>query len=331
MFVAKEHFKNVTNMILLNLALADIIISVGQALIVTRMVIDYFYDSSLTPGENSNTINALCRISSPMSSISIMASNWITATLGVARYIAICRPFAVRRYPMFLLAKWTCAVIWACSIVIMTPSIMWSEAGVKNLNAYSDCKVHWRGYIWWEVVWMVTPPLVIILVTYSLIIKALAKPRPRSSSTDSQKTVVSRVNTLSVATTRRDSISMSTTEPIAVTNESLFGTDGNVLSKLKSVSSTTSTSSQLQSRKVSILALVIITVYLALNLPFYVYDPYVELVRPSGESPTFTEALAMKLTVCLSHSHAAVNPIMYSFLTRSFRTTLRKTLTSKWF
>ncbi|RWS24131.1 Somatostatin receptor type 1-like protein [Leptotrombidium deliense] len=88
-------------------------------------------------------------------------------------------------------------------------------------------------------------------------------------------------------------------------------------------------------RKVTILVLTVITVYVMCWLPYWIGQLYVVFIKSppksnTTENPDSSEKLGMiflLLAGCLSYANSAINPILYAFLSENFKKSFAKAFT----
>ncbi|XP_070188356.1 tachykinin-like peptides receptor 99D [Littorina saxatilis] len=167
--LAHKRMRTVTNYFLINLAVADVMISLLNTPFnfLYNMYQDWWFD------------RAYCKFSSFISTCTISASVLTFMAIAIDRYIAIIHPLRPRLTGRIVLT--IIVGIWLASILLALPNIIYSEVYTWNESGRTMCYMHWPDIqlshqsdqdLIYSTVLMVLNyflPMVILTVTYSRI------------------------------------------------------------------------------------------------------------------------------------------------------------------
>ncbi|KAJ8254207.1 hypothetical protein COCON_G00208190 [Conger conger] len=168
--------KTVTNLYILNLAVADELYILGLPLITTQNVLSYWPFGSF-----------LCRVVMTADSINQFTSIFCLTVMSIDRYLAVVRPIQSSRWRRPRVAKIINALVWAVSIVAMLPVIIFSNVQ-DQLNT---CNISWPEpqEVWSTAFILYTAtlgffcPLLVICMCYLLIVFKVKSARVRAGLT----------------------------------------------------------------------------------------------------------------------------------------------------
>ncbi|XP_053393811.1 allatostatin-A receptor-like [Mercenaria mercenaria] len=309
--VAKfKNMQNVTNMFLLSLATADLLL----IMICVPIKCAAFFSYIWRFGE------VLCKLVHYVQNVSILCSVMNLTVLSLERYYAIIHPIRAKCVSTVTLAKKTIGVIWLLSFIMATPIVIGrvhKPVGNGNTTFYW-CKTHWEYPIYGQLygVYMflviLAIPLLLMVFAYSCIchrVWILHRQRPRVV----QQTKRNRTPILQP--TESTCIPLQTRG--ALKESPLLR---RVTKKGCTVLNDYKTRQQVIKMLVAIVVLFMvcwgpITVNNLLVAFGYLDDLHQGYLRP------------MRITFfLLSYFNSCTNPLVYAFMSRHFRNTFKQTL-----
>lgn len=165
-----SNMQTVTNMYILNLAIADECFLIGMPLIITTMHIGNWMFGSV-----------LCKAYMVSTSITQFTSSIFLLIMSADRYIAICHHISSPKYRTPLVSRIVSTIAWAASALIMLPIMLYANIMAKPNGGFS-CNVLWpehHGHIpgfsftIYSLVLGFVIPLCFIMTFYCLVIRKL--------------------------------------------------------------------------------------------------------------------------------------------------------------
>lgn len=155
--------KTVTNMYILNLALADELYILGIPFLGTSSVLAYWPYWSF-----------LCKVWLTADAISQFASTFCLMVMSIDRYLAVVHPIRSSRWRKLKMAKIFSAAVWVVSFLIVLPVTLYSgvpeSADTCNIN-WPEPKNTWSiAFILYTSIVGFFGPLVVICLCYLLIV-----------------------------------------------------------------------------------------------------------------------------------------------------------------
>ncbi|XP_023998184.1 somatostatin-like receptor F_48D10.1 isoform X2 [Salvelinus sp. IW2-2015] len=155
--------KTVTNIYILNLAVADQLYILGLPFLTTQNVLSYWLFGSF-----------LCRVLMTADSMSQFTSIFCLTVMSIDRYLAVVHPIRSTKWRRPRVAKVVSAVVWALSLVVVLPVVVFS--GVQD--TFNSCNISWPEPqdVWSTVFILYTAtlgffgPLLVICLCYLLIV-----------------------------------------------------------------------------------------------------------------------------------------------------------------
>ncbi|XP_036409214.1 somatostatin receptor type 5-like [Megalops cyprinoides] len=155
--------KTVTNMYILNLAVADELYILGLPFLTTQNVLSYWPFGSF-----------LCRVVMTADSINQFTSTFCLTVMSIDRYLAVVHPIRSARWRRPRVAKIINALVWSLSFVVVLPVVIFSNVQ-EQLNT---CNMSWPEpqEVWSTVFILYTAilgffcPLLVICLCYLLIV-----------------------------------------------------------------------------------------------------------------------------------------------------------------
>lgn len=176
--------QTVTNMYILNLALADEMFLSGLPFLLTTMI----YGSWPFGG-------AMCKIYMTTTSINQFTSSLLLTVMSADRYIAVCHPIQSPRFRTAAIAKLVCLTAWTVSAILMVPIYMY--ASILKTGPYISCNIYWpesehmngeMAFTLYAFTLGFAVPLLLILVFYFLVICRLRRVGPKNKSKEKKRT-----------------------------------------------------------------------------------------------------------------------------------------------
>uniref|UniRef100_A0A3P9H7L1 G-protein coupled receptors family 1 profile domain-containing protein n=1 Tax=Oryzias latipes TaxID=8090 RepID=A0A3P9H7L1_ORYLA len=155
--------KTVTNIYILNLAVADELYIIGLPFLTTQNVLSYWPFGSF-----------LCRIVMTADSMNQFTSIFCLTVMSMDRYLAVVHPIRSTKWRHPRVAKLVSAAMWAVSFVVVLPVVIFSDVQ----DTFNSCNMIWPEPkdVWSTAFIIYTStvgffgPLVIICLCYLLII-----------------------------------------------------------------------------------------------------------------------------------------------------------------
>ncbi|KAM3864587.1 somatostatin-like receptor F_48D10.1 [Diretmus argenteus] len=155
--------KIVTNIYILNLAVADELYIVGLPFLTTQNVLSYWPFGSF-----------LCRVVMTADSMNQFTSIFCLTVMSIDRYLAVVHPIRSTKWRHPRVAKVVSAAVWAVSFVVVLPVVIFSDVQ----DTFNSCNMIWPepNEVWSTAFILYTAtlgffgPLLIICLCYLLII-----------------------------------------------------------------------------------------------------------------------------------------------------------------
>ncbi|CAL8358143.1 unnamed protein product [Boreogadus saida] len=155
--------KTVTNIYLLNLAVADALYVAGLPLLTAQNVLSYWPFGSF-----------LCRVVMTADSMTQFTSIFCLTVMSVDRYLAVVHPVRSTRWRHPRVAKGVSAAVWAVSFVVVLPVVIFSDVQ----ETFNSCNMIWpepknvwsTAFILYTATLGFFGPLFIICLCYLLIV-----------------------------------------------------------------------------------------------------------------------------------------------------------------
>ncbi|XP_032897040.1 somatostatin receptor type 5-like [Amblyraja radiata] len=172
--------KTVTNIYILNLAVADELFMLGLPFIVAQNALSYWPFGSI-----------MCRLVLTIDGINQFTSIFCLTVMSVDRYLAVVHPIRSTKWRRPQIAKIINAAVWAISIVVVLPIIIYSDLQIHmntcNLD-WPEPKAAWSvAFIIYTTVLGFFAPLLVICLCYVMIIIKVKSSGVRVGSTKRRK------------------------------------------------------------------------------------------------------------------------------------------------
>ncbi|XP_010852340.1 PREDICTED: somatostatin receptor type 5, partial [Bison bison bison] len=177
-YVVLRHakMKTVTNIYILNLAVADVLLMLGLPFVATQNAISYWPFGPV-----------LCRLVMTLDGINQFTSIFCLTVMSVDRYLAVVHPIRSARWRRPRVAKLASAAVWAFSLVMSLPLVVFADIQ----EGWNTCNLSWPEPVGlWGAVFIIYTsvlgffgPLLVICLCYLLIVVKLKASGVRVGST----------------------------------------------------------------------------------------------------------------------------------------------------
>lgn len=177
--------QTVTNMYILNLAIADECFLIGIPFLIRTMHLGEW-----TFG------NTMCKAYMVSTSITQFTSSIFLFIMSADRYIAVCHPISASRYRSPVVSRVVSAVAWIASALIMLPVFLYSTTIEKSSTNNLTCNIGWPleledgsgiTFTLYSLILGFAVPLCFILVFYYLVIRKLRTVGPKTKSKEKKR------------------------------------------------------------------------------------------------------------------------------------------------
>lgn len=161
--------QTVTNMYIVNLAIADECFLIGIPFLIVTMSLDFWPFG-----------NVMCKVYMTTTSVNQFTSSIFLMIMSADRYIAICHPISSSKVRTAYVSKVVSVTAWTFSIILMIPVIIYTSTMEKG-NVMS-CNIIWpesdllsgqTAFTLYSFVLGFAIPLMLIFVFYILVIRKL--------------------------------------------------------------------------------------------------------------------------------------------------------------
>lgn len=176
--------QTVTNMYILNLAIADECFLIGIPFLITTMHLGEW-----TFGK------AMCKAYMVSTSITQFTSSIFLFIMSADRYIAVCHPVSSPRYRSPFVSRIVTAVAWTTSAIIMLPVMLYANT-IERENKKMTCNIEWpqdnesgsgTTFTLYSLILGFAIPLSLILGFYYLVIRKLQTVGPKTKSKEKKR------------------------------------------------------------------------------------------------------------------------------------------------
>ncbi|XP_071519889.1 somatostatin receptor type 5-like [Panulirus ornatus] len=175
--------QTVTNLYILNLAIADELFVVGIPFLMTTSMLGHWPFGSI-----------MCKLYMITTSLNQFTSSLFLTIMSADRYIAVCHPINSTRFRTPMISKLVSLTAWTLSALMIVPVFMYSNT--LEDNGQDNCNIFWpesqgvRGeiaFIRYSFALAFGIPLCLIFVFYSLVLHKLKTVGPKSKSKEKKK------------------------------------------------------------------------------------------------------------------------------------------------
>lgn len=180
--------QTVTNMYIVNLAIADECFLIGIPFLIVTM-----YKQQWIFG------NAMCKVYMISTSINQFTSSIFLFIMSADRYIAVCHPISSPKWRTPLISRLVSLLAWTASAVFVTPVVMYANAfpaGGDNSTALT-CNIIWttqdqttsgqRLFTIYSFILGFAVPLLLIFIFYCFVIRKLKTVGPKNKSKEKRR------------------------------------------------------------------------------------------------------------------------------------------------
>ncbi|XP_076232241.1 somatostatin receptor type 2 [Calliopsis andreniformis] len=173
--------QTVTNMYIVNLAIADECFLIGIPFLVTTMSLRSWIFGKI-----------MCKAYMTTTSINQFTSSIFLFIMSADRYIAVCHPISSPKIRTPFISKIVSLTAWATSALFMIPIFLYANAmeSAKGIN----CNIYWpndhEGHTTFTLYTFILGfaiPLVLILIFYFLVIRKLQTVGPKNKSKEKKR------------------------------------------------------------------------------------------------------------------------------------------------
>lgn len=176
--------QTVTNMYIVNLAIADECFLIGIPFLIATMVNQHWIFG-----------DTACKAYMISTSINQFTSSILLCIMSADRYIAVCHPISSPRYRTPLISKVVSLLAWTCSILLIIPIIEHANE-VEQEGGKKSCVIEWTNdgstdpatiFTIYTFVFSFFIPLCLILFFYYKVINKLKTVGPKNKSKEKKR------------------------------------------------------------------------------------------------------------------------------------------------
>ena len=178
--------KTVTNMYILNLAIADLCFLVGLPFLIVTAIMERWIFGYV-----------MCKIFYIQTSINWFTSVFTLTVMSADRYLAVCHPVSSMRYRAPIVSRLVCVVVWTASLLVMLPIMIYATlVDHPEDEGHSSCTLVWPeaeaiagdiAFIWYAFLLGFAIPVSLISVFYILVLVRLQSVGPVRKSKEMKK------------------------------------------------------------------------------------------------------------------------------------------------
>ncbi|XP_037670717.1 somatostatin receptor type 5 [Choloepus didactylus] len=176
-YVVLRHakMKTVTNIYILNLAVADVLLMLGLPFLATQNALSYWPFGA-----------ALCRLVMSLDGVNQFTSVFCLTVMSVDRYVAVVHPVRAAKWRRPRVAKLTSAAVWALALLVSLPLVVFADVQ----EGWGTCNLSWPEPVGlWGAVFIVYTsvlgffgPLLVICLCYLLLVAKVRAAGVRGGS-----------------------------------------------------------------------------------------------------------------------------------------------------
>ena len=179
--------KTVTNMYILNLAVADLCFLIGLPFLINTMMMETWIFGFY-----------MCKIFYILTSINWFTSVFTLTVMSADRYVAVCHAIPSMRYRTPLVSRVICICVWLASLLAMLPIILFTQLMEDPGSGKKSCTIVWpedrtfgisheKAFISYAFFLGFGIPVGLISVFYALVIYRLKHSGPVKKSAEKKK------------------------------------------------------------------------------------------------------------------------------------------------
>nr|QCB19934.1 allatostatin C receptor-like protein [Cancer borealis] len=175
--------QTVTNLYILNLAIADELFVIGIPFLMTTSVLGHWPFGSI-----------MCKLYMITTSLNQFTSSLFLTIMSADRYIAVCHPISSPKFRTSMISKLVSLTAWTLSALMIVPVFMYSNT--LEDDGLDTCNIFWpeshgvRGeiaFIRYSFALAFGIPLCLIFVFYSLVLHKLKSVGPKTKSKEKKR------------------------------------------------------------------------------------------------------------------------------------------------
>lgn len=173
--------QTVTNMYIVNLAIADECLLIGIPFLVTTMSLRYWPFGKI-----------MCKAYMTTTSINQFTSSIFLFVMSADRYIAVCHPISSPKMRTPFISKVVSLTAWATSALFMIPIFLYANTGEPDDE--TSCNIYWPDnhggqttFTLYSFILGFAIPLILILIFYFLVIRKLQTVGPKNKSKEKKR------------------------------------------------------------------------------------------------------------------------------------------------
>ncbi|CAH1122702.1 unnamed protein product [Ceutorhynchus assimilis] len=293
--VRYSKMQTVTNMYIVNLAIADEFFLIGIPVLIATILHGHWVFGHYA-----------CKAYMITTSINQFTSSILLCIMSADRYIAVCHPISSPRWRTPFISKIVSCFAWCCSILLIVPIIEHAREIVGE-NNMTSCVIIWGAMEDENFTFSLPTEPTIFFPNHTANLAASANI---TDEFDSSPAFIFTIYTFVFS--------------FAIPLTLILFFYSQVLRKLKTVGPKNKSREKKRShRKVTNLVSSVVLVYIICWAPYWVTQL---AISNSNHNDTLDITLHL-LASCLSYSNSAVNPILYAFLSDNFKKSFWKACT----
>ncbi|XP_063881506.1 somatostatin receptor type 2-like [Scylla paramamosain] len=171
--------QTVTNLYILNLAIADELFVIGVPFLMTTTIMEYWPFGFI-----------MCKLYMITTSLNQFTSSLFLTIMSADRYIAVCHPISSPKFRTPMISKLVSLTAWTLSALMIVPVFMYSNI-LNESNGQASCNIYWpdsvgvRGYTVFTIYSFVLAfgcPVTFIFIFYTMVILKLKAVGMRNKS-----------------------------------------------------------------------------------------------------------------------------------------------------
>ncbi|XP_042208152.1 somatostatin receptor type 2-like [Homarus americanus] len=175
--------QTVTNLYIVNLAIADELFVIGIPFLMITSVLGYWAFGS-----------TMCKLYMITTSLNQFTSSLFLTIMSADRYIAVCHPISAPKFRTPMISKLVSLTAWTTSALMIVPVFMYSN----TLEVYDliNCNIFWPDsfgisgefvFTLYSFILAFGLPLTLIFIFYGLVLQKLKSVGPKSKSKEKKK------------------------------------------------------------------------------------------------------------------------------------------------
>ncbi|XP_050691082.1 somatostatin receptor type 2-like [Eriocheir sinensis] len=175
--------QTVTNLYILNLAIADELFVIGIPFLMTTSVLGHWPFGPY-----------MCKLYMITTSLNQFTSSLFLTIMSADRYIAVCHPISSPKFRTPMISKLVSLTAWTLSALMIVPVFMYSNT--IEMDSKTNCNIVWPDgfgvngqvvFTLYSLVLAFTVPVVLIFIFYGLVLHKLQTVGPKSKSKEKKK------------------------------------------------------------------------------------------------------------------------------------------------